>query len=198
MTGRWRFKSRSGVPREIFHSPITQMRIAQSADINQTVFYDESILFYPETILVKQTQAVNITFFVLFLILVAVAVVANLFTIYVSYTRLFALSSTSLKPILWDGGWEGERRGVASQPTKVSFRANKNRWITETVDGASYRTGRVRNHSRKDSVHPTRIQTPNFAIIGIPVYCETDASDQVTTEAGIVESIRTEITGTKP
>nr|CAD7461014.1 unnamed protein product [Timema tahoe] len=28
---------------------------------------------------------------------------------------------------------EGERRGVASQPTKVSFRANKNRWITETV-----------------------------------------------------------------
>nr|CAD7441641.1 unnamed protein product [Timema bartmani] len=31
-------------------------------------------------------------------------------------------------------------RGVASQPTKVSFRSNKNRWITETVDGASYRT----------------------------------------------------------
>nr|CAD7255861.1 unnamed protein product [Timema shepardi] len=51
-----------------------------------------------------------------------------------------ALSSASLKPILWDGGREGERRGVASQPTKVSFRANKNRWITETVDGASYRT----------------------------------------------------------
>nr|CAD7427794.1 unnamed protein product [Timema monikensis] len=41
-----------------------------------------------------------------------------------------------------DGGWEGERRGVASQPTRVSFRANKNRWITETVDGASYRTER--------------------------------------------------------
>nr|CAD7455076.1 unnamed protein product [Timema tahoe] len=37
--------------------------------------------------------------------------------------------------------WEGERSGVASQPTKVSFRTNKNRWITETVDGASYRTG---------------------------------------------------------
>nr|CAD7434414.1 unnamed protein product [Timema monikensis] len=35
----------------------------------------------------------------------------------------------------------GERHGVASQPTKVSFRANKNRCITETVDGASYRTG---------------------------------------------------------
>nr|CAD7608456.1 unnamed protein product [Timema genevievae] len=38
-------------------------------------------------------------------------------------------------------GWEGERRGVASQPTKVSFRANKNRWIMYIVDGASYRTG---------------------------------------------------------
>nr|CAD7424076.1 unnamed protein product [Timema monikensis] len=50
------------------------------------------------------------------------------------------LSSASLKPILWDGVREGERRGVASQLTKVSFRANKNRWITETVDGASYRT----------------------------------------------------------
>nr|CAD7261374.1 unnamed protein product [Timema shepardi] len=49
-------------------------------------------------------------------------------------------SSASLKSILWDGGREGERRGVASQPTKVSFRANKNRWITETVDGSSYRT----------------------------------------------------------
>nr|CAD7198093.1 unnamed protein product [Timema douglasi] len=35
----------------------------------------------------------------------------------------------------------GERRGVASLPTKVSFRANKDRWITETLDGASYRTG---------------------------------------------------------
>nr|CAD7411020.1 unnamed protein product [Timema cristinae] len=31
------------------------------------------------------------------------------------------------------GGVRGERRGVVSQPTKVSFRANKNRWITETV-----------------------------------------------------------------
>nr|CAD7423675.1 unnamed protein product [Timema monikensis] len=34
----------------------------------------------------------------------------------------------------------GERHGVASQPTKVSFRANKNKWITETVDGASHQT----------------------------------------------------------
>nr|CAD7400632.1 unnamed protein product [Timema poppensis] len=38
-------------------------------------------------------------------------------------------------------GQEGERHDVASQPTKVSFRANKNRCITETVDGASYWTG---------------------------------------------------------
>nr|CAD7588060.1 unnamed protein product [Timema genevievae] len=38
-------------------------------------------------------------------------------------------------------GNQGERHGVASQPTKVSFRTNKNRWITETVDGASYQTG---------------------------------------------------------
>nr|CAD7572170.1 unnamed protein product [Timema californicum] len=52
-----------------------------------------------------------------------------------------ALLSASLKPILWDGGWEGERCGVASQPTKVSFRANKNNRITKNVDGASYRTG---------------------------------------------------------
>nr|CAD7613662.1 unnamed protein product [Timema genevievae] len=47
-----------------------------------------------------------------------------------------SLSSASLKPILWDGGWEGERRGVASHPTKVTFRANKNRWIMEIVDAA--------------------------------------------------------------
>nr|CAD7576905.1 unnamed protein product [Timema californicum] len=53
--------------------------------------------------------------------------------------RPFALSSASFKPILWDGGREGERWGMASQQTKVSFRANKNRRITETVDGASYR-----------------------------------------------------------
>nr|CAD7453118.1 unnamed protein product [Timema tahoe] len=38
-----------------------------------------------------------------------------------------ALSSASQKPVLWDGGREGERHGVDSQPTKVSFRANKNR-----------------------------------------------------------------------
>nr|CAD7437687.1 unnamed protein product [Timema bartmani] len=47
-----------------------------------------------------------------------------------------ALSSASLRPILWNGGREGERHGVASQLTKVSFRANKNKWITENVDGA--------------------------------------------------------------
>nr|CAD7602466.1 unnamed protein product [Timema genevievae] len=54
--------------------------------------------------------------------------------------RPLALSSASLKPILWDGGREGERRGAASQPNKISFRANKNRWLTETVDGAIFRT----------------------------------------------------------
>nr|CAD7201573.1 unnamed protein product [Timema douglasi] len=45
-----------------------------------------------------------------------------------------------LKPILWDGGWESEMCGVASQPTKVSFRINTNRWITETLDRVRYRT----------------------------------------------------------
>nr|CAD7266784.1 unnamed protein product [Timema shepardi] len=30
--------------------------------------------------------------------------------------------------------------GVAPHPTKVSVRANKNRWITENIDGASYQT----------------------------------------------------------
>nr|CAD7447727.1 unnamed protein product [Timema bartmani] len=53
---------------------------------------------------------------------------------------LVALSNESLKPILWDGEQEGEMHVMASKPTKVSFRANKNRWITETVDSASYRT----------------------------------------------------------
>nr|CAD7199204.1 unnamed protein product [Timema douglasi] len=51
-----------------------------------------------------------------------------------STLRPLDLSSASPKPILWDGGREGEMHGVATQPTKVSFRANKNRWITETVD----------------------------------------------------------------
>ncbi|CAG2052986.1 unnamed protein product, partial [Timema podura] len=54
--------------------------------------------------------------------------------------RHLVLSSASLIPIFWDGVWEGESCGVASQPTKVSFRASKNSFITDTVDGASYRT----------------------------------------------------------
>ncbi|CAG2055322.1 unnamed protein product, partial [Timema podura] len=37
-------------------------------------------------------------------------------------------------------GGRSERRGAVSQSTEVSFCANKNRWITETVDGANYRT----------------------------------------------------------
>nr|CAD7611491.1 unnamed protein product [Timema genevievae] len=51
--------------------------------------------------------------------------------------RPLALSSASIKPILCDGWRKGEMRVVASQPTKVSFRAKKNRWITEIIDGAS-------------------------------------------------------------
>nr|CAD7258450.1 unnamed protein product [Timema shepardi] len=65
--------------------------------------------------------------------------------------RPLALSIVSLKPILWDGGWEGDRHGVASQPIKESSCANKNRWITEIVDGASYRTellSEARNNKR--------------------------------------------------
>nr|CAD7455500.1 unnamed protein product [Timema tahoe] len=78
----------------------------------------------------------------------------------ISALRPLALSSASLKPILWDGGREGERRGVASQPTKLSFHANKNRWITETVDGASYRTGLVeKSYEKPPPVHPTEIRT---------------------------------------
>nr|CAD7428004.1 unnamed protein product [Timema monikensis] len=41
----------------------------------------------------------------------------------------------NLKPILCGAGVG------ASQPTKVSFRVDKKKWITETVDGASYWTG---------------------------------------------------------
>nr|CAD7589850.1 unnamed protein product [Timema genevievae] len=61
------------------------------------------------------------------------------------------MKSASLKHILWDDEREGERRGVASQPNKVSFCANKNRWFKETVD-----------------VHTTEIQTsisPTSAIL---------------------------------
>nr|CAD7430140.1 unnamed protein product [Timema monikensis] len=54
-----------------------------------------------------------------------------------------ALLSASPKPNLRDGGRVGERRGVASQPTQASFRANQRRCIPETVDGASYRTSLV-------------------------------------------------------
>nr|CAD7203209.1 unnamed protein product [Timema douglasi] len=45
---------------------------------------------------------------------------------------------------------EGENCGVAPQPTKVSFRANKNRWITETIDSASCRT----EHPPHDAATP--------------------------------------------
>nr|CAD7442754.1 unnamed protein product [Timema bartmani] len=67
--------------------------------------------------------------------------------------------SASLKPILWDGGWEGERCGVASQPTKVSFRANKNRWIMEIVDSASYRTASPSSSGGRGNVRCQQDQT---------------------------------------
>nr|CAD7266304.1 unnamed protein product [Timema shepardi] len=41
-----------------------------------------------------------------------------------------------------------ESHDVASQPTKVSFHVNKNRWLTEIVDG-----------EKPPSVHPTEIRT---------------------------------------
>nr|CAD7196494.1 unnamed protein product [Timema douglasi] len=66
-----------------------------------------------------------------------------------------ALSSASLKPILWDDGRKGERLGVASQPTKVSFRANENRWITENVDGTRYWTAQDISHTINILKSPT-------------------------------------------
>nr|CAD7588888.1 unnamed protein product [Timema genevievae] len=78
----------------------------------------------------------------------------------------------------------GERRGVASQPTKVSFRANKNRWITETVDGASYWTG-DKDRLKKSLLRlqfnqSSQGRTPGFAsspwrkILWTPVVSYTD------------------------
>nr|CAD7462845.1 unnamed protein product [Timema tahoe] len=40
-------------------------------------------------------------------------------------TKPFALSSASLKPILWNSGREGERRGVASQRPKYPSAATR-------------------------------------------------------------------------
>nr|CAD7400214.1 unnamed protein product [Timema poppensis] len=71
--------------------------------------------------------------------------------------RPLALSSASLKLISWDGGWEGERHGKASQLTNVSFCANKNRWITETIDDASYQTGLAeKSYDQSRSVEAVR------------------------------------------
>nr|CAD7586298.1 unnamed protein product [Timema genevievae] len=70
-----------------------------------------------------------------------------------------ALSSASLKPILWVGGREGEKHGVAPQPTKVSLCANKNRWITETVDDASHKTDM---HQRNRNSHPQNTISSQF------------------------------------
>nr|CAD7265631.1 unnamed protein product [Timema shepardi] len=79
-------------------------------------------------------------------------------------SRLLALSSASLKPVLGNGGREGERHGVASQPTKVFFRANKNRWITETVDGNSYRTGIAEKSYRVPLVDFINLRHPSSSI----------------------------------
>nr|CAD7200318.1 unnamed protein product [Timema douglasi] len=61
---------------------------------------------------------------------------------------------------------KGERRGVDSQPAKVSFRANKNRWITENVDGASYRTGLVEKSYFGNSSFIENDQSQDFRFIG--------------------------------
>nr|CAD7570636.1 unnamed protein product [Timema californicum] len=78
--------------------------------------------------------------------------------------RPLALSNASLKHMLWDGGREGEMRGVASQPTKVSFRTNKNRWLTETVDGVSYQKVLRKNHTfGNNSFLENDFKTPHSA-----------------------------------
>nr|CAD7429169.1 unnamed protein product [Timema monikensis] len=99
-----------------------------------------------------------------------------------------ALLSASLKPILWDVGREGERRGVASQPTKLSFRTNKNKWITKNVDGTSYRTARskpgrsppLRNifPVSPEKIARSRTQTPSLGRVknsGSPTNIRHDA-----------------------
>nr|CAD7261119.1 unnamed protein product [Timema shepardi] len=79
--------------------------------------------------------------------------------------RPLALSSASLKPILGDDGRKGERRGTALQPTKVSFRANKNRWITETADGTSYRTVQLQSDSRLDAGNDVSPPLPRLYVM---------------------------------
>nr|CAD7410645.1 unnamed protein product [Timema cristinae] len=126
---------------EVSHPPSTQMR------------YDDA-----PPLLVDILQIMN-TFFILFfliecllkLIAFGYKVILLLLGLLSSQTKesgrgSSALLSASLKPILWDGGREVERRGGASQPTKICFRANKNSWITDTLDGASYQTGLVENN----------------------------------------------------
>nr|CAD7407428.1 unnamed protein product [Timema poppensis] len=98
--------------------------------------------------------------------------------------RPLDLSSASLKPILRGGGREGERRGVVSQPTKIFFRANKNRWITETVDGASYRTGHANKaYEKATPVHPTEIRTSISSSSAVELNT-TSALANYATEAG--------------
>nr|CAD7576180.1 unnamed protein product [Timema californicum] len=72
------------------------------------------------------------------------------------------LSSAFVKHILWDCERDGESRSVASQPTKVSFRANKNRWITEIVDQTEHRitvkTCKFSNLSKNDDINDNKHQ----------------------------------------
>nr|CAD7264196.1 unnamed protein product [Timema shepardi] len=72
------------------------------------------------------------------------------------------LSSAFIKHILWDCERDGESRSVASQPTKVSFRANKNRWITEIVDQTEHRitvkTCKFSNLSKNDDINDNKHQ----------------------------------------
>nr|CAD7452494.1 unnamed protein product [Timema tahoe] len=52
--------------------------------------------------------------------------------------RPLALSSASLKPILWDGEWEGERRGFTVDQSILLHQQEQR--ITEIVDGSGYPT----------------------------------------------------------
>nr|CAD7256963.1 unnamed protein product [Timema shepardi] len=67
-------------------------------------------------------------------------------------------------------------RDVASQPTKVSFRTNKNKWITETVDDPSYWTGLAeKSYVRKYQFSRERLFITKFNILLIAIGCRQDA-----------------------
>nr|CAD7427698.1 unnamed protein product [Timema monikensis] len=74
----------------------------------------------------------------------------------------------------WDGGREGESLGVAPQLTKVSFRANNIRWITDTVDGAGYQTDLQRRSDIPDLAEVLRTVKQAWAS---PRSCSLDRLD---------------------